>query len=228
MAGAGSRDEFDAESTSFNTLLGLNSRTLEFKDSDPKTNFHRNGIMGVSAVGNITFNGALGTAKIPAYSLKSTANVKSAQVVGTWDDGSPAATINSSGQGRAIFIGAFPGLSYARGSNMSKDGLTTEYPADVRNLMLAPLRLAGVKPHVELSVPVVEAVVQDGDAGSVVTLVNYTMKPIDEITMKVRTAKPVKRVVSVSSGQEVKFTSTADGITMKLPLKLTDFVKLYY
>jgi predicted aconitase len=135
--------------------------------------------------------------------------------------------MNASGQGRAIWIGAYPGFSYARGSNVGA-GLTTEYPADVREILLAPTRLAGVVRDVELSVPVVEATLQESTQGGVVTLVNFTMKPLSEVTMTVRTAKPVKRAVAVQSGKELKYSATADGVTMKLPIGLTEFVKLYY
>lgn len=227
MAGAGSRDEYDAPSNSFDALLGLNSRTAQWIDGDPNMNFHRNGIPRLQSVGEIRFNGTLGTGTLPVYSHKATADVKRASVIGTWGDGSPAATINQSGQGRGIFIGAYPGLSYARGSNMG-EGITTDYPAAVRDILLAPAKLAGVKRDVELSTPVVEAVVQDGAQGSVVTLVNYTMKPIDEVTMTVSTLKPIKRVVSVQTGKELKYLSTKTGITIKMPLGMTDFVKLYY
>lgn len=227
MLNAGARDEYDADSSSFDTLLGLNKRTLQIADDGTKFSFHRQGVGQWTKVGEINFNGVLGSGKLPAYSMKTVGDVKGARVLGTWEDGSPAATINTSGQGRAIWIGAYPGLSYIRGANVGP-GITNEYPADVRELVNAPVKLAGVKRDVELSTPIVEATLQESDRGAVVTLVNYTVKPIAELTMTARTSKPVKRAVAVQSGKELKYSSTADGVTMKLPLGMTEFVKLYY
>jgi hypothetical protein len=227
MLNAGMRDEFDADSSSFNTLLGLSSRAVQITDDGTKLNFHRQGVGQWTQVGEINLNGVLGNGKLPVYCMKATAENKSAKIIGTWADGSTAATINASGKGRAIWIGAYPGFSYARGSNVGA-GLTTEYPVDVRNIINAPVKLAGVKPDVELSTPLVEATLQESEKGAVVTLVNYTMKPIGEMTMTVRTNKPIKRAVAVQSGKELKYSSSADGVTMKLPMGLTEFVKLYY
>jgi hypothetical protein len=224
----GTKDEYDADSSSFDTLLGLNKRTLAVDADSLKTDFLRGGIGSKKAMGTITFSSPFPNQNVTAYAMKSVADVKSARVLGTWEDGSPAATINASGQGRAIWIGALPGLSYVRGSNMSAEGLTTEYPQNVRSVINAPVEIAKVQKDVELSTPVVEATLQESEKGAIVTLVNYTMKPLDSITMTARPSKPVKRAVLVSTNKEIPFTKTADGISMKLPLGLTEFVKLYY
>lgn len=227
VLGAGTRDEFDADMTSFDTLLGLSKRTVQVTDDGSKFDYHRNGIGQLAQVGEISLNGPLGTGKLPVYAMKANAEAKSARTIGTWADGSPAATINSSGNGRAIWIGAYPGFSYARGGSLDA-GPKTDYPADFRTIILAPARLSEVKRDVQLDVPVLEATLQESTQGAVVTLVNYTMKPIPEVTMTARTSKPVKRAVAVQSGKELKYSSTADGVTMKLPVGLTEFVKLYY
>jgi hypothetical protein len=209
--------------------LGLNKRTLtEDPNNNPKADYLRGGLEYKKQIGTVTFTAPFPTAQLKAYAMKTVADVKSAKVVGTWEDGSPAATINTSGQGRAIWIGALPGLAYVKGSNMTAEGLTTEYPADVRSVINAPVAMAKVAKDVELSTPLVEATLQESAKGAVVTLINYTMKPIASDTVIARPSKPVKRVVSVTSGKDVPFTKTADGISFKMPIGLAEFVKLYY
>lgn len=227
LLSAGSKDEFDAPSASFDSLLGLNLRTVSADADSLKTDFQRNGVPQLKPMGQMTFSSPLPAGPVEAYGLKATAEIKTARVIGTWPDGSAAATINDSGAGKAIFIGALPGVSYVRGSNMGP-GFTTEYPGAVRDLINAPAILAGVRKDVELDVPVVEATLQDGDKGAVVTMVNYTMKPIAKVTLRAKVSRPVQRAVAVSDGKELPVSTNGDTVTLSLPLGMTEFVKLYY
>lgn len=53
----------------------------------------------------------------PAYRIITILKPSTARVAGTWQDGTPAVTINEYGQGRAVLIGMYAGLSYERTKN---------------------------------------------------------------------------------------------------------------
>jgi hypothetical protein len=228
LAGAGLRDEYGADSNSFDQLLGLAGRTVTRDADSVKVGFQRGGLPRLKELAQIDLKLPFPQMKLSVYGVTARLEVKAAQAIGSFADGSVAATINRSGRGRAICIGAFPGISYAKGSNMSARDYTTSYPDAERNLIVAPVKLAKVQSDVELSVPMVEATLQESVKGAVVTLVNYTMKDIPEVKITIHTHKPVKRVVSVNRNENISFAQVADGIRLKLPLQLTDFIKLYY
>ncbi|MBI3923412.1 MAG: beta-galactosidase trimerization domain-containing protein, partial [Armatimonadetes bacterium] len=103
-----------------------------------------------------------------------------------------------------------------------------KYPDGIRNLIALPVREAKVIPPIQCSVPLVDAVLMESPKGAVVPLSNYTLQPLKKVTLTVQTGKPVKRVVSVHQGN-VPFERLAGGrVKLALPLKETDFVKLYY
>jgi hypothetical protein len=103
-----------------------------------------------------------------------------------------------------------------------------EYPAAIGDLIVKPVFAAGVTLPVRCSVPLVDAVLMEGEKGAVVPLSNYTLQPLASITLTVTTKRKVKRVQSVHH-KTIPFTrQKANQIKFTLPLRETDFVLLHY
>ncbi len=179
------------------------------------------------------------------------------EALATFADGSPAVVVRRVGKGRVVHFGFLPGLSYVRKALVARDGSTVpaspladdyrvalgedtapqkmtdlsynpwEYPAGERDLIALPVRQAGVTPNVALDTPVVEAFLLEGKAGAVLPLANYTLRPLASLGVRLRVSRPVARVESVRRGP-LAFTQKAGEVAFRLPLRDTDFVKVWW
>lgn len=103
-----------------------------------------------------------------------------------------------------------------------------EYPAAVREAIVAPVRTAKVQPPVVCNVPLVDAPYLQAPQGILIPLANYTLQPIKEMTLEVAVEKPVKEVRSVHQGV-LPFQKMGDKkIRVSLPLDCTDFLTIQY
>jgi hypothetical protein len=150
----------------------------------------------------LTFDVAHGGLPLPAYcGLQQLEPAADVPVVGRFGDGRPGATDRRVGQGRACFIGALPGLAYLQpGIGGRKRGMTLDYPADVRRLIVEPAESAGVRRHVTTSDPLVEATLQEGPRGAVVTLVSFRHPDGGPVTVTLAGLPETKRVTSTRQG----------------------------
>jgi hypothetical protein len=158
-----------------------------------------------------------------------------AEVLGTFADGTPGAVVHAYGKGRAVYFGCCPAVAYVKEARFVPAELKERWPAEIRRLINAPA--AGrVARLVELSHPVVEAGVYDAPEGTVLVLANFTYEPIEKLDVRLRVAKPPRRVVSTEEGP-LKFTSDADRtgpeaagyqhrVTFSLRLGLNDVVRV--
>src|SRR5205823_12639047 len=74
------------------------------------------------------------------------------------------------------------------------------YPAEIRRLLLTPVRDVGVKPPLECNVPLVDAVYMPHEKGVLIPLANYTNKSIAKLTLTVKLPRPIVRAESVLYG----------------------------
>jgi hypothetical protein len=96
----------------------------------------------------------------------------------------------------------------------------------VRELITLPVKAAGVKPPVLCDVPLVDAVLMTCDTGLLIPLANYTLKPLEKVTLSVATDRPITRVESAKRGSVV-FTQADGAVRFTVPLEAGDFIKLY-
>ncbi|MDQ3621564.1 MAG: beta-galactosidase trimerization domain-containing protein [Verrucomicrobiota bacterium] len=75
-----------------------------------------------------------------------------------------------------------------------------EYPADVRQFILLPVRSAGVARPIECSAPLVDAVYMPEATGVLIPFANYTLEPIDRLALTVQVSGPIARVESARHG----------------------------
>ena len=80
---------------------------------------------------------------------------------------------------------------------------------------------------ISCSIPLVDAVMMECDRGILIPLANYTLQPIKNVELTVKTKKPVKSIESTHIGK-IPFNQQRGYIKFSLPLKETDFIKLLY
>jgi hypothetical protein len=134
-----------------------------------------------------------------------------AETVGTFGDGQPAAVAHGFGKGRAVYVGACPGVAYFKEAGFVRDALAEKWPPDLRRFLNATAREARVPRLVELSHPVVEAGAYDSEKGTVLVLANFTYEPIGGLEVRlplpggVWNGRTVREVRSVTQGK-IAFT----------------------
>jgi len=122
------------------------------------------------------------------------------RVVGRFKSGQPAAVVNTFGKGRAVYVGACPGLSYLKDAGFVPTALQERYPMGQRGLINAVATARGATRLVELSEPVVEAGVFDAPQGTALVLANFTYRPVERLTVRVPIVRGIRRVRSVQVG----------------------------
>jgi hypothetical protein len=107
--------------------------------------------------------------------------------------------VNRYGKGRTIYIGALAGLAYLQPAMIeSAHVLPTEFPADLRNFIAAPVRWAQLAPPVVASDPLVETQFMTGPDGTIVALINWRDEPIENLVLRFGNQTEIKSVQSLS------------------------------
>ncbi|MCD6507845.1 hypothetical protein J7M22_14655 [Candidatus Poribacteria bacterium] len=123
-----------------------------------------------------------------------------AQVVGRYDDGSAACIIHQVGKGRTLLLGGLMGLAYLCPAMIRRGGdLPENFPEDVRRFITWPLRRADVRRYVVTSDPLVEATLQEGPCGPIVTLISFRSKPVS-VSVRLIGLPQATSVLSVRRG----------------------------
>ncbi|UCH32946.1 MAG: hypothetical protein JSV65_10090 [Armatimonadota bacterium] len=154
------------------------------------------------------------------------AGASGAAVAGRFRDGSAGAVVRQVGAGHVIVIGTMPGLAYVRPA-MGDDGdLPIHYSRPVRELLTAPLRLAGCTPYVFTSEPLVEAQLMESDThGAIVPLINFSPEAIDQLRVGFPGLEGVKSCRSIRRGR-LPVHGAGRGRYVELPLEIADFLVL--
>ena len=145
---------------------------------------------------------------------------------GRFADGGVAAATVPHGAGKVVAVGFLPGLAYSP----FKAGQTTldeVWDANLRAVFAEPLKLAGLVPLVQSSVPVVEANLLTGPEGSAIVLANYTHRPLERLSLRLARGPghPVTRAES-AEGAAVTLRRDGDELVLELPLDVADIVLL--
>jgi hypothetical protein len=170
-------------------------------------------------------------------------------------DGSPLAARVRCGEGTVFIAGFMPGIGYihtamlarnaaapaaadpadwtqfAAGgdwSQMERSALSYnpwEYPVAEREFLLQPVEAAGVVPPVALSEPLIEAFLLESERGAVVTLANYSLRPVEALRVTIRPGRLPTSIESVRLG-ELGHRVEGDEVTVELPLTDTDMLLL--
>lgn len=102
-----------------------------------------------------------------------------------------------------------------------------KYPSGIRERLLTPVRDARVTASITCDIPLIDTVALPCRQGTLVTLANQTLQPIEKLQLQLRTAAPVLRVESVRHGK-LKFEQLEPGrIRWTMPLEANDFVQVW-
>lgn len=207
-------------------------------------------LLNLQVKGTVTIPGG------EAHLLGTRQSISGGEPMATDETGVVAARLRV-GRGTVIACGFMPGLSYihkalaardAQGSPTPEPGNPLvwatmgswanlrpgelsynpwEYPDAERDFLLEAVREAGVVRPVEVSQPLVEAFLLTGEQGAVVTLANWGLRPIEELTVTIRPGRQVARLESVRSGP-LRFRLDGNAVVTKVRLLDTDMLKLYW
>lgn len=162
--------------------------------------------------------------RMPAYCYRhSLAPGRNSPVIAHYTDGSPAALDRPVGRGRVILWGGLPGLAYLQPALAKRQGLPEAFPTPLRRLIVAPAEAAQVARHVATSDPLVEATLQEGPSGAVVTLISFRNQPLRSIAVRFPGLPHSRRVQSLRQGP-LSVTRGPSGPVVRLPLDQGDFL----
>ena len=199
---AGSRNQFDEAAPGLAAVFGIEAAVQS--RAQPGAYHLRGALNSLPYLDQVTLRETdeLGPAsRLGAVGVRTHFTPTTGRVVGVFNDGRPAAVVNDAGKGKAVYLGACPGLSYLKDAGFVPTELKERYPALQRRLITAPAVARGASRLVELSEPVVEAGVFDAPDGTAVVLGNFTYEPIGSLTARVPSARSVRRVRSVEQGE---------------------------
>jgi hypothetical protein len=121
--------------------------------------------------------------------------------------------------------GYFPGLEYSAALRVDAYDMSKDFDPVRRGF--ATLPLAAVKPVVDASQPLIEGLLLQSGGKKAVTLMNWAYKhagkksttvAFKDVTVDLRGAGEVKRVVSTALDRELKVERTAEGFRILVPL----------
>ncbi len=200
--GAGSRDEFNEPGPGLSRVFGIEPVVRsEVQRGDYRVRGSLNGLDYTDLV-RLDRTSLLGEpATFGVLGVRVTFTPAGSQVVGRFKrNNAPAAVVNEVGGGKAIYVGACPGLSYLKDAGFVPAELKERYPLTQRRLLTGAAAARGVMRLVELSHPVVEAGLYDSAAGTALILGNFTYRPIEALNVRVPLAKPVRAIRSLEHG----------------------------
>jgi hypothetical protein len=226
--GIGHLNQFGEAEPAMMKLLGLRSATTKKDAIIIRTLLE---LPLFPAMDSITFDGK----KIDAIGMKQTLTPDTAKVLGRWSDGSAAVTFHDHGKGTAFAVGTLAGNSYMktalRVQPWPRGGRKQVYnPVDFDAAATKLVRLGidakPVEKAVESSEPLVEAIVMDHPKGTLVTLVNWTNRPVKGLRLSVKTPFKPSKVHTVSGQKELSFKNDAGTTSITLDLEEADYLLL--
>jgi len=224
--GAGLLDEYRQRLDAMYALYGIAGADLtrERRQVAPRS------LHDIAPVDTVRFEGdsALPHMEMPAIAyrqvFKPAPDDAGGTAVGTFDDGSTAAMVRQAGKGRVIVIGAMPGLAYLRPAMRDEGALPVHYSRAVRELLTAPLRMAGCTPYVRASEPLVEATLMESAThGAIVPLVSFAPKPIERLRVGFPGLDSPKSCRSIRHGK-LDIHGAGRECYVELPLEIADFL----
>ena len=171
--------------------------------------------------------------EIPVWGAKLESTPTTAQIVGAYKDGKPAAFLNKYGKGEAMLVGALFGEAYINQhypQNLVKDGNLLpdwkfELGAETARLATEFVARAKINRPLSLSVPGVYTSVMETPEATLVFLNNATGHPLSKITVRLRDAGKIRLVQSTLS-DKIAYQVKGDEITFDIPLKDAEIVCL--
>jgi len=228
---AGSQNEFGEPSDALKKLFGISSVvSVERQEGDYRTRGKLNSISHLDHI-------AVGQGSLGVIGLRCSVQPATAKVQGTFSsNGAPAVLQNKFGRGKAVWVGATPGVSYIKNAKFVPNALAEKWPRADREFLTHYAMESGSQPLLTLSQPVIEAGIYDHPSGTALVLANFTYDPIQHLTVELPTSRKVTAVSSVEHG-ELRFETSpapkpwrSDGfrqmVRFEVPLGFDDLILL--
>ena len=153
-----------------------------------------------AAIDQVTYKVPTGEVPIPVIDVRSRFEVAAAGegapvVEGHFSDGQPAVTVRTAGKGQAIYCGFLPGLSYFKPAiplrpvdrGTTDDSMAHFIPTafDPGASALMASLAAGLERPVLSSEPLVETTVIRAAQGAIVSLVNWSGRPVKALKLSI-------------------------------------------
>jgi hypothetical protein len=161
---------------------------------------------------------------LPAKAAGGGSSMPPPEVIGRFEDGSPAALARTVGKGHVIVVGTMPGLAYLRPAMGDKGALPVHYSREVRELLTVPLHLAGCSRHVQTSQPLVEAtLMESGGSRALVPLVNFSPERVQKLRVSLPGIPNVGSCRSIRHG-ELAVHGSGRNCYVELPIDEADLL----
>jgi hypothetical protein len=215
-AAAATHDEYNQPLDSLDAVLGVQGRTINKIDADYSP---KGGLRALQPLAQVKMDetAGFGTAIWNAYGSRATFQLMGGAVLGRFEDGAPAVVRHRYGQGSTLYFATMPGLAYSRGATEISGAPTIDYPSDIAPLITGLPTWAKVNKPATTSLPFVEAAVLQSQRGTSVTLLNWSGKPVKELTVSINDVPGLKSVRSARLGK-LGYRKQGGRITVKLPM----------
>ena len=154
---------------------------------------------------------------------------KNSETIAKFSDNSPAIVFVPKGKGGIFHYAFYPGLSYflsqIESGKTGLYGLPCGFSADIRDIIINPVKKSGTKVFVSVSEPLIEAVPLVSEKGVAVTVLNWSGVEKDKIKLDIQCSEKIKEVESVLNGK-IQFTQQDGIVSCEIPLKDVDIVLL--
>jgi hypothetical protein len=229
-AGAAERNQFNQPARALEEI-GLRREAFVFKEVPG----HELQLPSMQVLSTLSWE----TNRLEVVSGYQKPTVESGRMIATFADGSPGAAELIYGQGRVVFLGFFPGLSYARSGCIGMVKQRAEYakqnqplitwnprsyPVEYHRLFRRLLEPVRYQPPVRISHPLVEGCFLTGPASDVLVLANWSGEPqMIEVSVP-RSGSKNRPVATIGRASDLK----REGQTLHFRLRVErgDFIVL--
>jgi hypothetical protein len=236
-AGAGMYDEFNQLNKIMRELLHVDQAGLDAAPGEP-VRFEKQDLAFAEVMDTVREAETVKKERIPVIGIRSQFEVEGADVIGEFADGQPAVTTAPVERGRVTFLAFLPGLSYFKPAmprrpadrGATNDSMAhfipTEFDAEAAKLIAQPaqglsLPVVCVTGSPAKPAGLVETTVLQAPQGFVVPVINWSGKPIPQLSVNVNFLSSVKSV-NLASGKPVKFSGAGSKLVFTFDLDVAD------
>ena len=198
-AGTGWYDEFDEPMEEAETFFGARQRLVGLSEGG----FAPAEISGHTPIDELTVSETPWTPAgvLPVVGPKVVLEpLEGAEVVGRYRDGTAGAVIRRQGQGKTLLWGVMLGHLYRQNAPLDENRKPTRYTAERRAMIVKPVLEEAGRGRVAFSEPLTEAVLVEHVMGLAICLSDFSERPGAEAVLRIKTDRPVKKVVSAREG----------------------------
>jgi hypothetical protein len=232
VAGGGFLDEYNQPMDVLAPVYGVRSQSLTVTE---KNLWAKQLFQWLRPLARFSYPGA--ASKLPAFIARQEIEPETATVVGRFDDGKAAVIQNRFGKGSATLAATFPGSAYIHPAiprrpwdrSASDNGFAHFIPTDfdprAKSIITAPVYAAGLANGlpVKASNPLVDATVIDSPSGTVVSLANYSGRPIPNLKVKIKDIGRYRSVIAARA-PNVQLAEEGNFLSVSLPLEWGDMI----